>query len=157
MTLEELTAIENIKQLKGRYCRFIDSKDWDGYRAVFATDSVLNVDTAVSTLGRDPKPQPEVRGGDNIRNFVAELLVDASTVHQCHTPEITLTSPTTASGIWAMEDVVEMRGFHLHAFGHYRETYVIENGEWRIATLHLTRTRIEMIDGDAQGPKGKGG
>jgi hypothetical protein len=152
MTLEELTALERIRQLKGKYCRCIDTKDWDGYRATFADAAILNVDTAVSTGGADPKPQPEVRGGDAIRDFVARLLVSATTVHHCHTPEIEILSPTTARGIWAMEDIVQMTGFHLHAFGHYREEYVVERGDWRINSLHLTRTRIEMLEGAPSGP-----
>lgn len=152
MTLEELSALEQIKQLKGAYCRTIDTKDWDGYRDVFARDAILNVDTAVATGGGDAKPQPEIRGREMIGAFVSQLLANANTVHQCHTPEIELTSPRTAKAIWAMEDVVEMPGFHLHAFGHYRENYIIEDGKWRIAALHLTRTRIEMLDGAATGP-----
>lgn len=152
MTLEELTALEEIKQLKGRYCLCIDLKDWPGYGELYTKDAILNCDTAVSTMGRDPKPQPEVRGRDAIRDFVSDLLKVASTVHQCHTPVIELTSATTARGIWAMEDVVEMPGFHLHARGHYRETYAFEDGKWRIATLHLTRTRIDMLEGTSDGP-----
>lgn len=148
MTLEELTAIEEIKRLKSRYCLSIDTKDWDGYRALFTEDATLNGDTAVSTLGRDPKPQPEVRGAETIRSFIADFLQDASTVHHCHTPDIELLSPTTAKGIWAMEDIVQMPGFHTHAYGHYRETYRKDEGGWRIASLHLTRLRVQMLEGD---------
>jgi hypothetical protein len=152
VTLEELTALEEIKQLKGRYCHHIDLKEWEEYGNLFTRDATLNVDTAVSTRGRDPQPQDEVRGREAIRKSVADLLVNADTVHQCHTPIIELTSPTTAKGIWAMEDVVQMPGFHLHARGHYRETYKIEDGRWRIASLHLTRTRVDILEGSSTGP-----
>lgn len=152
MTLEELTALERIKQVKGAYCRTIDTKDWDGYANLFTKDAVMNVDTGISTQGGDPKPQPEVRGRENIKEMIARLLVNANTVHQVHTPEIELLSATSAKAVWAMEDVVEMPGFHLHAFGHYHEHYVIEDGRWRISSLHLTRTRIEMLNGEASGP-----
>jgi hypothetical protein len=155
MTLEELTALEEIKQLKGRYCMCLDLKDWQGYGELFAKDATLNVDTAVATFGDDPKPQPEVRGRDAIRDFVGGLCNPAITVHQCHTPIIEFTSANTAKGIWAMEDEVEMPGFHLHARGHYRETYIIEDGKWRISSLHLTRTRIDMLEGDQAGPLSK--
>jgi SnoaL-like domain len=152
MTLEQLTAIDAIKRLKARYCLCIDYKDWQGYGELFAIQASLITDTAVSTNGQDPKSLPEVRGRDAIRSYVAGQLVGSSTVHQCHTPLIDLTSPSSARGIWAMEDIVQMPGYHLHAFGHYRETYVIEDGEWRIASLRLTRTRIDMLEGDASGP-----
>ena len=35
-----LVHVENIKQLKARYFRFVDSKQWDALRDVF-TDDVL--------------------------------------------------------------------------------------------------------------------
>ncbi len=59
-------------------------------------------------------------------------------------PEITLTGPGTASGIWSMEDIVEFPdGTVLQGYGHYHETYRKVDGEWRIATLHLTRLRMD--------------
>jgi SnoaL-like domain len=153
MTLEDLIAMEKIKQLKGWYCLNIDTKDWQAYGNLFTLDASLITDSAVSTNGADPKPLPEVRGRENIRNFLARLLpAGSATVHQCHTPVIEITSPTTARGFWAMEDIVQMPGFHLHGRGHYRENYVVEDGEWRIAALHLTRTRIDMLQGDPSGP-----
>lgn len=149
MTLDEFAAIEEIKKLKGRYCRLLDTKDWDGYADLFTRDATLNVDTGVSTLGGDPQPIPEVRGRMAIRSGISGMLGSATTVHQCHTPEIALTSPATATGIWAMEDIVERPGSRLNGQGHYHETYVVEEGEWRIASLHLTRIRIEMRESGA--------
>jgi hypothetical protein len=31
-----LREIEAIKQLKARYCRLLDTKDWQGWRSLFA-------------------------------------------------------------------------------------------------------------------------
>lgn len=152
MTLDELTAIEEIRKLKGRYCRLLDTKDWEGYANLFTREATLNVDTAVSTMGGDPQPIPEVRGRHEIRSGISGMLHGATTVHQCHTPEIELTSPTTAAGIWAMEDIVERPGFRLNGQGHYHEVYVVEEGEWRIASLHLTRIRIEMREPSTAAP-----
>lgn len=145
MTFDELTAIEGIKQLKGRYCRLLDTKDWDGYGNVYARDATLIADTGVSTMGGDPKSIPEIRGRAEIQSGISNMLGNVITVHQCHTPEIALTSPTTATGIWAMEDIVEFPVGALLGRGHYHETYVVEGGKWRIASLHLVRTRIETI------------
>jgi 2,4-dienoyl-CoA reductase-like NADH-dependent reductase (Old Yellow Enzyme family) len=39
-----------------------------------------------------------------------------------------------------------------HARGHYRETYAFEEGCWRIASLHLTRTMIDVLEGSARAP-----
>lgn len=40
-------------------------------------------------------------------------------------------------------------GFHLEGREHYRESYAIEIGEWRIASLHLTGTWLNMRQGTA--------
>jgi hypothetical protein len=89
---------------------------------------------------------PESR--DNFVPMVLGSLENAATMHHCHTPEINLTSPVTATGIWAMEDwIIFGNGHELHGAGHYRETYEKQDGTWRIKTLHLTRT-ILKISGD---------
>ena len=38
-----LQDIEEIKRLKARYFRLMDTKDWDGFRAIFATDVRIDV------------------------------------------------------------------------------------------------------------------
>jgi hypothetical protein len=140
--------LEAIRQLKARYCRFLDAKDVEGWRSVFTTDVVVKLDMGVSTGGADPMTAPPVEGVDNFVPMVLASLENAATMHHCHTPEITLTSPTTATGIWAMEDWIIFReGRELHGAGHYRETYENQDGTWRIKTLHLTRT-ILKVSGD---------
>jgi SnoaL-like domain len=143
--------LEAIRQLKARYCRFLDTKDVEGWRSVFIADVVVRLDMAVSAGGADPMTAPPVEGADNFVAMVLGGLADAATVHHCHTPEITLTSPTTATGIWAMEDwIIFGGGRELHGAGHYHETYEKQDGTWRIKTLHLTRTvqQITGSDGD---------
>jgi SnoaL-like domain len=106
------------------------------------------LDMAVSTGGADPMTAPPVEGVDNFVPMVLTSLENAATMHHCHTPEITLTSPVTATGIWAMADwIIFGNGNELHGAGHYHETYEKQDGTWRIKTLHLTRT-IQQIRGD---------
>jgi hypothetical protein len=61
-------------------------------------------------------------------------------------PEIEITSPTTARGVWAMEDKLRWpeRGTAMHGYGHYHETYELVDGAWRIKTLTLTRLRVDV-------------
>jgi uncharacterized protein (TIGR02246 family) len=128
--------IEAIKQLKARYFRAMDTKDWDGMRQVF-TDDVM-VDTTAS--GGDV-----VRGGDEFMAFLSATLDGVITVHHGHTPEIELTSASTARGIWAMEDMLRWPdGTELHGYGHYHESYVRAGGEWRISETTLTRLRMDV-------------
>ncbi|HEY1440518.1 MAG TPA: nuclear transport factor 2 family protein [Mycobacterium sp.] len=115
--------LEAIRQLKARYCRFLDTKDLEGWRGVFTTDVVVSLDMAVSTGGADPKMAPPLEGVDNFVPMVMGSLENAATMHHCHTPEITLTSATTATGIWAMEDwIIFGDGHELHGAGHHPET-----------------------------------
>jgi uncharacterized protein (TIGR02246 family) len=128
--------IEAIKQLKARYFRTMDTKDWAAMRQVFTDDVVM--DTTESGGGR-------IEGADDFMAFLEETLGAVITVHHGHMPEIELTSPTTASGIWAMEDELWWPdGSHLHGYGHYHETYEKVGGAWRIASSTLTRLRMDF-------------
>lgn len=138
--------LEAIRQLKARYCRFLDTKDLDSWRSVFTSDVVVTLDMAVSTGGADPLTAPPIEGVDNFAPTVMGGLEGVATMHHCHTPELTLTSATTATGIWAMEDwLIFPDGRELHGAGHYHETYVKRDGAWRIKTLHLTRTILRVV------------
>jgi SnoaL-like protein len=141
--------LEAIRQLKARYCRFLDSKDAEAWRSVFTTDVVVHLDMAPAIGGADPMTAPPVEGVDNFVPSVLASLENAATMHHVHTPEITLTSRATATGIWAMEDwIIFPGGQELHGAGHYRETYEKQDGTWRIKTLHLTRTILKITGGD---------
>ena len=44
----------------------------------------------------------------------------------------------------SMEDIVVAPDRSVvHGWGHYHETYRIIDGQWRFATVHLTRLRLE--------------
>ena len=67
------------------------------------------------------------------------------TVHLVHAPEISLTSMTTARGVWAMNDLVRLLpAVTLHGYGHYHETYEKLDGQWRISSSRLTRLREDI-------------
>jgi ketosteroid isomerase-like protein len=128
--------LEAVKQLKARYCRTMDTKDWSAMRLVFTDD--VTMDTSESGGG-------VITGADDFLAFLQEAIGEVVTVHQCHTPEIELSSPTSASGIWAMEDMLRFAdGTELHGYGHYHETYVKDAGGWRIASSKLTRLRMDI-------------
>ena len=128
--------IEAIKQLKARYCRLLDTKDWTGFRQLFTDDLVIDTTDSGGNV---------VTGADAFLEFLVVALADTVTVHQCHTPEIDITSPSAAGGIWAMEDRVRFPdGSDLIGFGHYHETYEKADGSWRIKSSKLTRLRMDI-------------
>jgi uncharacterized protein (TIGR02246 family) len=133
--------VEAIKQLKARYFRTMDTKDWTGMRQVFTDDVVM--DTTASGGG-------VVTGADAFMAFLEQTLADAVTVHHGHMPEITLTSPTGATGIWALHDeIVWPDGTRMVGDGHYHETYALVGGEWRIRSSTLTRLRMDLSGPEA--------
>jgi uncharacterized protein (TIGR02246 family) len=136
---ERLADVEEIKQLKARYFRCMDTKDWEGFRAVFAPD--VTVDISADGMG-------VIAGVDNFLEFLEPILREVVTVHHGHMPEIEITSPTTATGIWAMEDHLQFGPEEtlqeLHGYGHYHETYVKLDGRWHIQSTKLTRLRLDV-------------
>jgi hypothetical protein len=136
---------EAIRRLKARYCRYLDTKDIEAWKTVFAPDVVVELDMAISTGGADGQTAPPLHGLDEFLPVVLGGVQDAQTKHHCHTPEITLTSDTTATGIWAMEDLLLFPdGSELFGAGHYHETYEKRSGTWVITSLHLTRTILRF-------------
>lgn len=130
--------VEEIKKLKARYFRGLDSKDWDLYASVFAED--VHVDLSRSG-------GPEYRGRKDFVAYARGLKLVQS-VHHGHMPEIELTSETTATGIWSMEDFNFWEdGSQNHGYGHYLETYEKTDGQWRIKTMKLSYLRIERSFG----------
>ena len=130
--------LEAIKQLKARYFRTMDSKDWVAMRQVFCDDVVMDSTASGGTV---------VTGGDDCIAYLLQTLGDVVTVHHGHMPEIELHSATTASGIWAMQDMLRWPdGRELQGFGHYTETYEKCEGQWRIKHLTLTRLRMDMTE-----------
>ena len=128
--------IEAIRQLKARYFRTMDTKDWAGMRQVFTDDVVMDTSEAGGSL---------IHGADAFMAFLEDALGGATTVHQGHMPEIELTSDTSATGIWALNDIVIFpNGMRLDGYGHYHETYEKAGGEWRITSSKLTRLHMDF-------------
>ena len=125
-----------ICNLKARYCRCLDTKDWDGYRAVYADDAILDT---------SPSGGLRIEGADAAVAYVrSSISNDTITTHHVHAPEIEIDGDT-ATGIWAMQDRnIWPTGRKLLGFGHYHERYVRVDGAWLIAGSTLTRINMEM-------------
>ena len=125
---------DEIEQLKSRYFRLMDTKQWDALREVFTADVVIDTTEDSGVV---------ITGVDEYMPFLIANIGDVVTVHHGHMPEIDFIGDDEASGIWSMEDELwwpegsPIR--HLHGYGHYHETYRRSDGRWRIATMRLTR------------------
>ncbi len=139
--VERLIALEEIKQVKARYFRCMDTKDWAAFEAVFAPDAMADY----SSEG-DAK-EWSATGAANIVALVRKVVGSAISVHHGHMAEVEVISPTSARGIFAMEDLIwwpeGSRRKTLHGWGHYHETFEKHGTKWVIKALRLTRLRVE--------------
>ena len=124
-----------IHNLKARYCRLLDTKDWDGWGQLFTEDFHLDVTGSGGGI---------FEGRDAAVAATRESIETARTAHQVHSPEIAIDGDT-ATAIWAMEDrVVWEGGRALTGWGHYHELYVRTADGWRIAEQKLTRLHMDF-------------
>ncbi|WP_205650312.1 nuclear transport factor 2 family protein [Actinoplanes solisilvae] len=137
--------LEQIRDLKARYCRLADTKQWDELATtLFTDDAVFRFFDVDGTLANEVTAAAfattiggRVAAGQPIHHvFSAEIAVDGD----------------EATAVWAMEDrIFHDRQAHpeapfssMHGYGHYHERYRRIDGEWRIAGFDLTRLRLEI-------------
>jgi hypothetical protein len=129
----DLNELEAIKRLKYRYVRSLDLKQWDDLGDCLTEDCRSAYgDGHFSFDGRAA-----------ILAFLVDALGPATriTTHRVHQPEIELTSPTTATGVWALDDVVIETEAKLTIRGaaFYHDEYVKVGGAWKIAKTGYKR------------------
>ena len=138
---QELLDRAAIKELKARYFRLVDAKDWQAWREVFTDDVHVRL----------PDLEPFV-GADTWVAFVADGMAATQSAHHGHMPELTLDGPTEAHGLWSLADYVEWppdpetgerRG--QKGYGRYTETYRKVGGEWKIATMQIDYLRVDPL------------
>jgi hypothetical protein len=144
--LTRLIAIEENKQLKARYFRLMDTRDYDGMALVFCREAVFDCSEGSSFVPvggtRKGNIGPIVCGRDAIMTWIQGSFLNTTSVHHGHCHEVTIDSATEAHGVIAMEDYI--RGLDretklVHDAGHYHERYRFEDAEWRIGETKLTR------------------
>lgn len=147
-SVEALLVIEEIKQLRATYFQTLDTKDWDAWAMLFTDDVKMDFRQEADLQIRDEAQRAALPADaftfDNPKDAAETFsgtLGGAVTVHQGHDPRITLTSPTTATGVWSMYDCLDYGHELYQGYGHYWETYHKVDGRWLIATLKLTRIR----------------
>jgi hypothetical protein len=144
MDLGTLEAMEQIKQLKARYFRLVDHKRWEEWGDLFTEDVTAVYYNAPRDRPKDGLPGLQCTGRTNLVEAASHALSKVLSVHQGFMPEIELTSPTTARGIWAMFDYLRLPNCIFKGYGHYEEEYVKEASGWKIKTVLLTRLHCDI-------------
>ncbi|MGP4012929.1 nuclear transport factor 2 family protein [Streptomyces sp. 4N124] len=140
------TDLDQIRELRARYVRYADTKQWEKMVGVFTDDAVMRFRNVDGTLAN------VVTAGEFAKT-IGDRVGAGQPIHHLFTHEVTFTSDTTAQGVWAMEDrIYHDREAHpeapfsfLHGFGHYHDTYRKVDGEWRISDCELTRLRLKIV------------
>lgn len=134
MNLKDLSNIELIKQLKGRYFRTLDTNDWKAFG-----DCLTSNCKASYSDGR-----LKLEGREAIVAFMSKHMSGEKllSMHNGHTPEISLKSESAASGIWYLNDmVIDLeRRTQLIGAAIYQDEYCLEDGVWRISYTSYART-----------------
>lgn len=144
MNAEQLVDLYEIQKLKARYFRAMDTKQWEELRDVFVDDLQFYMEDSVLPVSVTPTWSSADSLVDHLRAADARKV----TVHHGHMSEIDFVDDHTATGIWAMFDWVDDPGRDRvwQGYGHYHERYVrCPDGRWRIASVHLTRLRVDAL------------
>ena len=139
MTPEDLVQIELVKQVKYRYLRCLDQKLWDDLGACLTEDAIAEYSGGkYRHVGRDA-----------IVSWIRDSMASEKmlTSHRCSHPEILLVSPTTATGTWALDDVVIHEEFDITIRGAawYSDEYVKIDDDWKIRRTGYKRTYEELF------------
>ncbi len=141
--------IEDIKRVKARYFRYVDTKRWSDLRRLFTDDATFAGLWAAAD-------GPDAFVASIRRNLSAETF----SAHYGFMPDIVGHGHERARAIWSMQDyllwpvdskaylgvsVAGQRG--IRGYGHYEEEYLRTDDGWRIDSLRLSRLRVEAIVG----------
>jgi hypothetical protein len=143
--VKRLIAIEDLRLLKARYWRWVDTQQWDSLRTLFAEDATF-------TAGADSFSP---KGRDEIVDGIKDYLLNVTSIHRGYQHELEILDEITARGIWVMADYLiyppggskpgtggatdKVRGY-----GHYVDEYVKVGDRWQFKTIELYRLRLEV-------------
>jgi hypothetical protein len=144
-----LMADREIRNLRGRYWRMADTKEWEEYGNLFAPDGTFS----------DHAANFHCHGREEVVRKIGGVLANCQTVHHGHQAEIYIDDETHARGIWMLEDYLifppggagggdELNPYPastVKAYGHYMDDYVKLDGVWRFQAINLYRLRVDQF------------
>jgi hypothetical protein len=135
--------LEAIRQLKYRYFRALDCKDWDALAETLTEDATTAYDSGRFAF----------QGREAIMQFLRGALGSPRVVsmHHGHHPEIEITADGCARGTWYLEDKVIFLDANtlIRGAAFYSDEYVLAGGQWRIRSTGYERTFEEVEVRDA--------
>ena len=132
----DLASIEEIRQLKYRYFRTLDMKEWDEFGDCLAEDVVARYGTQAMD-----KPLHFDNRADVVEFMSDNLGTSIISIHIASHPEIAVEGDT-ATGSWGFEDTVIVPDFKvmIRGGGYYKDEYRRDpDGKWRISATKYER------------------
>jgi hypothetical protein len=132
--LLQLEDIEQIKRVKYRYFRAMDTGNFDVLEQLYTDD--IEVDYIGGTYRWQLKGKNELLAAQR-----ASFNAEAVGCHNGHHPEIDIVDATTATGMWYMTDVFMdfKAGDVYYGSAIYRDTYKKVNGVWKLSRTTYKR------------------
>lgn len=154
--VERLAIIENIRTVKARYFRALDTKDWVMLGSVLCPDVACDyrsgaVDPSTG-INHVPGPTETVlHGAEEVVASLRQALSPLVTVHMGHSADIEITDEGLATGIWGMSDMLRLSDERpirkLFGYGFYHDTFERRPPGWLIKTLKLVRLSVDIVEG----------
>lgn len=143
--MQRLIDIEEIKCLKGKYFRCLDSKDWEGLSSTLSP----TVKTSYSN------GKLVFNGPKEVTDYFAKVMPKTDiTLHQGHTPEIWFESDTVAYAHWYLQDNLiwvepdPHAGNQCQGSAIYTDKYEKVEGKWLISEIGYVRVYEEFFKRD---------
>lgn len=138
--MRQLLEMERIKELKARYFRALDTKNWVLFAACLTED----------VEGRYSDGQLSFDGKEQLVSFMVKNLSSGTvlTMHHGHHPEIEINEDNMqATGIWYLQDmVIDLQNkTRLYGAAIYHDEYRAVKGEWKISKTGYSRI-FEFIE-----------
>lgn len=133
-TLEQLSDMEEIRQLKARYFRCIDTGNEDELATCFTDDVTIDL--------RGGGYRLSVSGRSDMIDFIGSSFnSDIVAMHHGHTPEISITGPDEAKGTWYLQDrfIDPVRKTDTIGTSLYYDTYRRTADGWKVAASEYDR------------------
>jgi len=142
MTIKSPT--DEIAAAKARYCRFIDTKQWEAFAALLAEAPKIRM------LGPDGDLLFAFDERDAFVALSSQFLAKGRSIHQVHNAEIEEIADGRVAAVWSMEDLIVFpdaapgETARMNGYGHYHEIWERGPDGWRIAELELRRTILDI-------------
>lgn len=139
-TLQQLSDLEDIRTLKHRYYRGIDTADQALLAPLFTDD--------IQVEYRGGEYLVRLQGKDQMLEFLMNSFnSDAVAMHHGHMPDISFTGEDSAEGLWYLEDIYISLERKVITAGSaiYRDRYVRVDGGWKMSHTEYDRI-MELVE-----------